>query len=363
MSSIIRFTRITAFVGWACVFSNCAGEVHFISQENSAGSPPKREGPPEIVRDSFYYTRPSGAPIVAFVIYPRKSIKDLITSLTDSIDRFTTEFWKDSDRYESVQFGLARDSSESRMPRFSTGHYERSSWPSSSFSFLRQALTSFTLDFAPDEFESAVPFVSFQNVLSRFLEPMGNTELPNSKKSPISGPSPWLHLIYFKNADQQIFSEYQETLDQAGKRFILDLNRAPFSPFRYSVHLVSFLSAQAPCHPLPGRVATRLSEALSSYHLTRHELCFYMMGDLGASGSDLKSIAETIARDQRRMVLSRKPKLETLEIRINGGSTPREHIRMEPATNEMTFTEARALIVKTDDLIEVKYEAMPSDQK
>jgi len=101
------------------LFASCGGEIHFVKGPKPA-EPTPGESPGVTVQESFLYGRPSGIPVVVFVIWPRKSMAavqaELYASLPTFVQALSTRSEDGSpEAYSQIDYAFAAKLSEAEL--------------------------------------------------------------------------------------------------------------------------------------------------------------------------------------------------------------------------------------------------------
>ena len=162
----------------------------------------------------------------------------------------------------------------------------------------------------------------------------------------------WLHTVYLRNWDFDLSDDQKKAVVSDRQRLDSTLNRDSLSPFRYRIYPVAY--GPAGCGELTGSIASTLLSYFQSFPAEVYDLCD--LASTGADGLMLEHLATSIHRAQQRLILSRSPHLETLSFRARGVELPREDLRLDPVTNEITLIQTAASTIAVGDPIEVAYE-------
>lgn len=344
----------------------CGGEVHFVTDKPNAPPVPLSTPARAKITEAFRYGLPNGNPSVAFALFPRKSLQKSVQNLNESIQIFAQEIADHSSGFQSIQYIVAPSSQW-----YSTLN------PQAALVYFADALSAFSFNGGGSE--GSPPFA----LLAELAEGAALQLAPESSNA-------WLHVIYIRDNDL-ILPQLENAGDSSNnpldlmkqltqkinpldpKKLELDLQIAvyeqaqkdyakkigvqPLSPFRSSLSVVSYQSVETPCNPLSSRVGKKLGGYFKEMKPSTHELCDLEGKDEIKHSDLMRSLARRVLEQQQRIVLRKKPNLETLEIKTGTRSIARENIEFKTDVNEIVFKTSTASQINSGDPVTVTYEA------
>lgn len=300
----------------------CGGSVRFVPQNEVDETPPPPPAPPTIFEDRFVYGRPSGRSVVAFIVYPRKSMAIYRERLRLYAYEFADALFRGADGYTSVGISIVRDVSQPmaqlavdvREPTF-----PRAAWPQLVRNALENEFDAFAIEHVGGESAAFSPFQVFQR--AAYLAPGTSDEARSPHR---------LHLVYVRDRDwMEDEGEFQVRARESFENSL----PLPLSPTRVSLHGLFYISEQSACAPLPSALSSRMRKLLAGPWLRTHELCELVTNP----GALLRRLADEIHRDDSRLTLQARPRLDSLEVRVNGTPRPRHEVRWDEATHDLHF--------------------------
>lgn len=342
MRWLVLLLTLTAFAT-----EGCGGKVQFVSdqaQKDLPGQPTESH----VVSESFRYGQPIGTQVVVLGLYPRKSMRAARERAVQFLPAFLDAVWNGAEGYQGMHFAVLRDVMTANIEWYSPSEagLPRPEWKEESLQFLRDNLTNLAIEKNPGESDSLTPFDSFQKIV----------HIAASRISAKQGPI-WLNFYYLRDGDLAVSSSQKEAVDNSVKSFKDNLRLVPLSPFRSAVHLVSYLSEGGECDPLPSRISRVLLGYLDPFNHHAEELCNLLSMNPASPNSAMERLGGQVHALDRRMILEQVPRLETLQVSINGSPIPREQIVFVEANNEILFRQNVSPTPVMGDEIRVSYEA------
>lgn len=322
----------------------CGGEVRFVSPHKEADQP-KLVVADQSITETFRYGQPTGITILVFMIYPRKSMRDVKDKVYDSISSLMSAFWARASSYDDVRFVIARDADGSTptwyIPKDS--QIPQAQWQDSSTLFLRQSLSQFPIEKTLGEQESRSPFNSMNDLVHSLSSTEAGTHQPL-----------WVHFLYFRDWDLPVDSSTETYVEESKKNFLLSLKQTPLSPFRYSIQL--FSHSDGSLNYLPSnRLSINLQRFFSDMSFSQIELNAILDPSSKSGKPWTVSVSDTITHQDAHMVLMKVPDLTTLQVNAGALVIPREETRFNQETNELQLTEQSAQQLQLGDEIQVRY--------
>lgn len=337
-------------LGLSCALGCGSGELHFRNDKPQARIPEQPLKPGEMITESFTYGRAVGTPVVAFVVYPRKSLRPARETLVEQLPAYLDALLNGGEDYRGLHFAVMRDITDATPEWFSPDvmGLPRSAWKEASLSFLRSSLSRLAIEHSDSEYDTISPYQSFERIAR---------DVPyRLRKDP--GPV-WLALNYLRDGDWKVSPDAEDGVRGTLKSLMHMLSLQPVSPFRTSLELMAYLNAGGQCDPLPSRIARSLMAWFGNAGLSfsSEEFCPWFSPDPAVTRAAMTRVGEAIHRQDRKLILQSVPKLETLQVSVAGVIAPRENIIYLGTTNEIAIRQDTVPAPVAGNLIQVQYES------
>ncbi len=334
-----------------CIFISlaisCGGKVQFVTDKQAAELPTQvaRE---QNITETFNYGQPVGTQVVALILYPRKSMQGARARLIQLLHPFLESLWNGAQGYRAQHFVVLRDTERADAEWFSPKEegLPRLRWRDEAMRFLRASLSKLPIERERGESDALSPFDNFEQVVRTTAYQI----------KPEEGPI-WINLYYFRDGDLQIDPRQEERFNASINKFQQALSLDPVSRFRTAIHLVSYLNPAGECDPLPSRISSNLQKLLAAFNGDSEELCHLLSNDPSLPALASSRLGNRVHDRDRRVILRRVPRLDTLQVSVKGGLVPRENIAYNESSNEISFREHTSPTPVAGDEIQVQYEA------
>lgn len=335
----------------AAALTGCGGDIHFVRDTAPVPQTPDPVAPAERVVDKFISGRPTGTPVVSIVLNPLKSVSLAKDAISEFQQDLAAELLTADASSLGFEFQLIRDDLVSSAASIVPG---RSLDPvSTTVSFFRAAMQSFNWEGPGQPVDPGLSGFGAMTKVARELE-----------NGPVDErPMKGFHFVYLRDTDTvtKRAGENAVALEQDPLRapFLKAVNHKDFPTFRYRIHNIVYHPGST-CRPPVGRRSTRWRSSLDGLPVQDYDYCAIRDADSAAIREIARKIAASIRSVHKRLILTKAPKLDTLEIRVNGVSVQRNNVHFDPEQNELQFYETSGLLPQPGDTVEVSYEPQAS---